>query len=371
MFLFALCQVGAEKVLKNEVRQLYPEFRFAFSRPGFMTFKIPDDFCEPDERLELVADFAEQSVFARTASLSLGQIKSSDPEEIVRETWALADRNHYFVNRIHAYGRDADIPGNHDFEPGQTPEQLDLHRRLFETAGKPKFLGFGCNDPKHPALLGETVLDLVQVEPNQYFVGVHGALEYCSIQAYYPGGVMPLVMPDDAASRAWLKFEEGLRWSGLPIDRRSRCLDIGSAPGGSSQILLARGAEVIGVDPGEMAPAVLANPKFKHIRSRISQTRRSLYRKIQWIFADMNVAPNYTLDVLEELVKRPEIKIRGMLFTLKLFEWKLADELSKNERRIQNWGFEEIRMKQLAFNRQEVMVAALRTLPSGVSPNGN
>lgn len=361
MFLFAPCQAGAEKVLKMEIGRLYPEFRFAFSRPGFLTFKIPDDFCQPEERLDLIADITEQSIFARTASLSLGRIESSEPAEIVNEAWRVAEENRFFINRIHVFRRDPDIPGHRGFEPGLTMELIKLHRMLFEAAPKPKFLGIGNIDPDHPALLGETVLDLVQVEENQYFVGVHGVLDSCSIQAYYPGGVMPIRLPKDAVSRAWLKFEDGLRWAGLPIDKHSCCIDIGAAPGGGSQVLLARGAEVLGVDPGEMDPTVLKNPKFRHIRGRLNQTKRSIYRNARWLIADMNVAPSYTLNVLEDLVGRNDMKIRGMLFTLKLFQWDLVKTLPHCTERIRRWGFNEVRIKQLAFNRQEVMISAQKT----------
>lgn len=361
MFLFAPCQVGAEKVLKTEVGRLYPDFRFAFSRPGFLTFKIPDGFCQPEERLELIADLSEQSIFARTASLSLGRIEVSEPTEIVKEAWRIIEENRFFINRIHVFRRDPDVPGSQGFEPGSTPELLELHRMLFESAPNPKFLGFGNISPDHPALLGETILDLVQVDENRYFLGVHGVFDGCSIQAYYPGGVLPIRLPENAVSRAWLKFEEGLRWSGLPIDKHSRCLDIGAAPGGGSQALLARGTEVFGVDPGEMDPIVLKNPKFKHIRGRLNQTKRSLYKEARWLIADMNVAPNYTLDVLEDLVGRNDMKIRGMLFTLKLLHWDLVKTLPRCTERIRRWGFDDVRVKQLAFNRQEVMVSAQKT----------
>ena len=38
-FLFTVCQVGAEAALKQEVAREHPELKFAFSRPGFITFK--------------------------------------------------------------------------------------------------------------------------------------------------------------------------------------------------------------------------------------------------------------------------------------------------------------------------------------------
>ncbi len=177
---------------------------------------------------------------------------------------------------------------------------------------------------------------------------------------------MPLELPPDAVSRAWLKMEEALRWSELPIPaggnalHPARCAEIGSAPGGATQSLLARGCEVLGIDPAEMHPAVLANPRFTHIRRRSVQVRRRDFRKVRWLMADMNVAPGYTLDAVESIVTHPEVNVRGMLLTLKLFEWRLADELPAWIDRVRSWGFNVVRARQLQHNRQEVCVAALQ-----------
>ena len=84
---------------------------------------------------------------------------------------------------------------------------------------------------------------------------------------------MPLALPPDAVSRAWLKMEEAIALVATADTAwRTRCAEIGSAPGGASQALLARGMEVIGIDPAEMAPAVLSTPRF-HARSPPGSTQ--------------------------------------------------------------------------------------------------
>ncbi|MDR3196406.1 MAG: SAM-dependent methyltransferase [Planctomycetaceae bacterium] len=370
MFLFTSCQVGAETIFKTEIRRLFPEFRLSFSRPGFLTFKIPDHLT-----LDNISDFANRSVFARTAALSLGKInpektnaETTDTEKTNIETtetltslagkiWAIAETNRIFVNRVHVFRRDPLPPGEKGFEPGLAPELQMLHKTLIEHSPKPKFLGIRHTDPNYPAQLNETVLNVVEIDPGCYFIGVHSVSKGLPIQSCYSGGVLPITIPDNAVSRAWLKFEEGLRWSGFPVTKGDYCLDIGAAPGGGSQVLLSRGAKVLGVDPAEIDPTILNHPDFTHIRSRINQTKRSLYRNIRWIIADINVAPNYTLDVLEELATRKDIPLCGMLFTLKLFHWSLAEHLPTYIDRLQHWGFKDIRVKQLVFNRQELMVA--------------
>jgi 23S rRNA (cytidine2498-2'-O)-methyltransferase len=143
------------------------------------------------------------------------------------------------------------------------------------------------------------------------------------------------------------------------------CAEIGAAPGGASQALLGRGLHVLGIDPAEIAPTVLAHPNFTHLRRRANQVRRKELGRVEWLTADMNVAPNYTLSVVEDLVSHPAIHVRGMLLTLKLFEWKLADELPDYLERIRGWGFSDVRARQLQHNRQEVTVAALREEEKG------
>ncbi|MDR1963657.1 MAG: hypothetical protein LBQ50_07755 [Planctomycetaceae bacterium] len=367
MFLFSTCQVGAETVFKKEVLRLFPSFRLSFSRPGFLTFKAPEQ--TPEQTMDAVFQFVNRSVFARTAALSIGKVqqeKSESTEDftaIADKIWEIAEQNRVFVNRIHVFRRDLLPPGVNGFEPtGQTPELQILYNILVERSPKPKFLGTNHHNSQQQALPEETVMSVVEVDPGNYFVGIHTISAESPIQSYYPGGILPLEIPDNAVSRAWLKFEEGIRWAGFPIVEGDCCLDIGASPGGGSQVLLARGATVLGVDPAAIDPVVLNHPQFTHLQNRISQTKRMLYRNVRWLIADMNVAPNYTLEVLEELANRKEIPLCGMLFTLKLFQWQLADHLPSYAERLRCWGFNDVRIKQLAFNRQEVMVAASRQL---------
>jgi 23S rRNA (cytidine2498-2'-O)-methyltransferase len=105
---------------------------------------------------------------------------------------------------------------------------------------------------------------------------------------------------------------------------------------------------------------VLAHPRFHHIRRRAQQVRRREFRKFRWLTADMNVAPNYTLDVVESIVTHDEVRIRGMLLTLKLFRWEMADRLSECVDRVRSWGYELVRARQLQHNHQEVCLAVLR-----------
>src|SRR5688572_19839596 len=63
-FAFATCLPGMEPALKREVARTRPELRFAYSRPGLVTFKA--------ESGEVTADDAPGSVFARVWGRSIG-----------------------------------------------------------------------------------------------------------------------------------------------------------------------------------------------------------------------------------------------------------------------------------------------------------
>ncbi|MDR0327754.1 MAG: hypothetical protein LBI05_05610 [Planctomycetaceae bacterium] len=350
MFAFTTCQIGAESALKREFARLVPHVRAAFARPGFVSFKT---------EVPLPNDLANRSVFARTFADSLGKIETDSQEQLVREVWKIVSEHHLFVNRVHVFRCDWESAEEHDSETPLSPELVDLHRNIVSQSPTAKFLGADAGNISHPAKTGETILDVVMIDPNRYFVGTHTITERSPIHTRYSGGLLPITPPTDAVSRAYLKFNEGFLWSGFVPGKEATWLDIGASPGGCSQFLLQRGFRVLGVDPGEMHPVVLNHPRFTHIRARIRDTKRSLFSDVQWITADMNVAPNYTLEVLEEIVGKAS-SVRGILFTLKLIRWNLADSLPMFVDRIRTWGFPDIRIKQLVFNRQEVMVAMQR-----------
>jgi 23S rRNA (cytidine2498-2'-O)-methyltransferase len=347
-FLFVTCQVGAEKAVKGELARRWPAFRLAFSRPGFLTFKLPADHTLAD-------DFDLESAFARAYGFSLGEARGENQEELAAEVWNLCKGR--TIQRIHVWEKDRSEPGVHRFEPSITLAAIDTHRLLFQHCPRAQNLAKNAGDAAAAGRAGELTLDCVVISPDRLWVGFHRAK---LVPSQYPGGMMSLELPADAVSRAWLKMEEGLRWSQLPIARGAPVAEIGSAPGGASQALLARGLVVTGIDPAEMASAVLNHPRFTHIRRRSMEVRRRDFQKIRWLTADMNVAPEYTLDAVEAIVTHPRVSVRGLLLTLKLPQWELAASLPEYLARIRSWGYNVVRARQLQYDRREVCVAALQ-----------
>lgn len=339
-FIFVTCQIGAETALKHETALRWPELRFAYSRPGFLTFKLPPEVSD---------DFAFEAVFARSWGFSLGKAEGASPEERARDVWQLAGERKF--DRLHVWPRDRMAAGEHGYQPGTSDESTAARAAIMAAAPATAL----ADD--EPTKRDDAVLDVIVIDEKLWWVGWHRASTFAG---RYPGGLVELKLPEDAVSRAYLKMEEALRWSRLPVKRDEVVAEIGCAPGGSCQSLLRRGLYVLGVDPAMVAPEVLDHPRFVQIRKRASAVRRREFRKVRWLTADMNVAPEYTLDAVEAIVTHEQVPIRGMLITLKLVEWQLADELPKWLQRIRSWGFTDVRARQLMYNRQEVCVMALR-----------
>ena len=365
LFLFVTCQVGAEAALKGELARGPSPLRLAFSRPGFLTFKLPPEHPFDQQR-------GLRSVFARAYGLSMGRVQSDGPAAMAAMVWEQLGSRRF--DRLHVWQRDTASPG-HGFHPSITDSAREAEAALLAAA--PVLSASTSEEPDAsepagaiavgPARRGELVLDVIVVEPDLWWIGSHRARGTASL---WPGGLPPLELPAEAVSRAYLKMEEALLWSRLPLEAGQRIAEIGSAPGGSSQALLKRGLLVTGIDPAAMHADVLANPNFQHLRKRGAEVRRREFRKIRWLTADLNVAPQYTLDTVESIATHPEVKIRGLLLTLKLLEWSLADEIPAYLERIRSWGFAEVRARQLAHNRQEICVSALRQRRKAVRKPG-
>ncbi|MBC8356104.1 MAG: SAM-dependent methyltransferase [Planctomycetes bacterium] len=345
-FLFTVCQHGAEDALKAELATTWPDWRLSYSRPGFVTWKLPDGH-------KMTPEFDIRSVFARTHGFSLGKVSGDIASALVEGVWPLAES--LPVDHIHVWQRDTAIPGDGDFQPGRTALGDEIAALIRDA--RPESVGKRQLPVNRTARSGEAVLDCTLVEPNEWWIGWHRA---ATLPTRWPGGVPLIETESEMISRAYLKISEALRWSQLPMTKGDLCAEIGSAPGGSSQCLLERGMYVLGVDPAEMDEQILANPNFAHIRARASDMKRSEFSNVRWLFADSSVAPAHTLDSVEAIVASDETNVRGLVLTLKLSDWKLATHIPEYLDRVRSWGYKYVRVRQLAFNRQEICVCALK-----------
>lgn len=334
------CANGAE----NQVKQSISEsgWRLAFSRPGFVTAKHDDNVDLPS------------GTFIRTASFSVGHLKDADGENQIRSLTELLESKFpkgLQFDEVHVWPRDRVPIGKFGFEPGVDEVAKLVADRVFESLSG---TWVRSDAPNRIAQPGARVLDLILVDPADWFVGWHTATKWHS---RWPGGVQPIEPQYEPVSRAYFKAAESIAWSGFDLKPGDVAAEIGSAPGGACGRLLELGLKVIGIDPAEMDDRIANHPRFKHLRARADDLPRREYRGVDWLLADSNVSPEKTLTMIEKIVKHRECSISGMLITLKLSDYRSADAIPKWRQQIDSWNPESVEVRQLARNRCEVCFA--------------
>ena len=74
----------------------------------------------------------------------------------------------------------------------------------------------------------------------------------------------------------------------------------------------------------------------------------------------MSVTPTYTLDAIEEIVSHDRVSVTGVIMTMKLTDWKLVNDVPALMKRAGALGFKFVRSRQLAFNRREFCMVAVK-----------
>jgi 23S rRNA (cytidine2498-2'-O)-methyltransferase len=315
-FAFATCLPGLEPAVKLDVARVRPELRFAYSRPGLLTFKSPTTIT-PDDR--------PGSVFARVWGQSIGAAR--DPADAVHQ---LAQAG---ATRVHVFARDEETPV--DLAP--------WHDAL-------------AAFPTGPAHDGELVADVIVADGEPAWLGLH---RQDARHVPHPGGTIPVEVPADAPSRAYAKILEAIAWCELPIAAGQVALEIGAAPGGAVMALATRGLEVWGVDTGDLAPQVRALPGVHHLPIKVGALRwEDLPPRIDWLLVDVNLAPQVALHEIARLMPRLKPTLRGAVITLKLNDWAFVKQLGSLADRIAGFGFHDVRMRHLPSNRREVCCVA-------------
>ena len=315
-FAFATCLPGLEPALKLDVARVRPGLRFAYSRPGLVTFKSAES---------IGVDDGPGSVFARVWGRSIGPAR--DPDDAAHQLALVG------ATRVHVFARDPDVGA--DLTPwtaalGSLPSGLatvgDVVANVIVAADEPAWLGMHRHDEHHLAA---------------------------------PGGFIAIDVPADAPSRAYAKIEEAIAWRALDVKRGDVALEIGAAPGGAVMALAKRGVEVWGVDTGELAPNVMQMAGVHHLPIKVGALRwEQLPARVDWLLVDVNLAPQVALHEVARLMPRLKPTLKGAVFTLKLNDWSFVPELPLLAERIEGFGFADVRMRHLPSNRREICCVA-------------
>lgn len=298
-YFFALVNPEVEHLFKYEMKFKYPDFKLAYSRAGFFTFKA-----------DSVKNF--NPLMARLAGRCLGKVPL---ENLKSPFWA--------------WSRDS--------------RNFPLEEELLSISTSTWYK------------MGETVRLVMKTGVNEYWLGEYELLDH-HLQT---PGEETFLSNIDCPSRAYFKIAEATEAFCLPFSEGVRVLELGSAPGGASQFLLEQGCEVIGVDPAVMDSRILAHPKFKHMKKPFESLGPQFFREpVDWIVSDINLPP--TVVVKEVMRLLTFLKPHGLLLTLKINQDKHLHNLNKTTHEIEKAGF-ETSIKYLPSHRKEVVLRAERS----------
>ncbi len=385
VFCLSPAKWAAQQAVKGEDGPPLAGLPVRLFAPGFLTFKLPDD-------CQLPPDFKLRAVFARAYGFSLGPVTGDDADVLARGVWTMFAQRPW--HRIHVWERDAASPGEHDFEPGLTAAAAAAYEALARNCpetGKLALKGgdvckgdspiFAANSltpratPDRAAKIGREIWDSPRWRlaaagaAGPIGVGLHRAGSGAMVGGLSSGQVGPLAMArrTDAAGLAPRCGQPGVVEDG----RGPAMGAVAHPPRGP----LGRNRQCAGrIEPGPFAAWLLCDrhrsgrhgprgpgpSRFYAYSPPRAAVRRRDFRKIRWLAADMNVAPEYTLDAVQSIVTHAEVNIRGLLLTLKLPQWKFAENVPAYLDRIRRWGYNQVCARQLQHNRREFCVAALQ-----------
>lgn len=295
-FYYFLCNPGSEKFLKEEIRLIYPELAFAYSTEGFLTFK-------ETRRLGKTL----RPVFCR----HFGKFLKRGSLEEIRSQW---------VGKALFYSITGEIYESYPFQNG------------------------------------DWVKEIIKVSETQYYLGEFRA---GILTAPTPGGFSTATLPEEAPSRAYLKVIDGLNYMNVQIPKNDYALEIGSSPGGATYAMLEMGLRVEGIDPGMMDPVCSKNPNFFHHRQSIQDFHvSSLKDHVQWLFVDMNLAPEASLREIEKVVDAVRPSLKGAFITLKMTKFELVSRVPMYLNIMSKMELKVVMATQLPSHKQEFLIYA-------------
>lgn len=356
-FYYLVCQFGAEKTAKAEVLETYPELKFAFSRPGFVTFK------EPELSAPLRA-WNRDWIFVRVWGLSRGQATTADAALGLEQEFILPDAQ---SKSVECFDRDTWVPGDE-------PDGWRLGSRCQEAVERWELRSATPVVDRNRA--SSARFQWIWMDPDRLFLGevpVPGTKLPPQGRHLAPGNLCPIELDSRAPSRAYLKLAEAFVRFGadeLKNLKGKTALEIGCSPGGATFWMLSHGMQVLGVDPKRSNDVVDRHPLYRHILKLAKTVQESDLQGFnpEWIVMDMNLKPLEALDELAHVLKllkkvhAQKMNLKKGFLTIKLNDWKLAVETPGYLKRLESLGFHvrsnESGVFQLASNRQEFGVVA-------------
>ena len=147
-------------------------------------------------------------------------------------------------------------------------------------------------------------------------------------------------------SRAYLKLWEVFTVLKIKPDRGSRCLDLGSCPGGWTWVLQQVGAKVLSVDKAPLAPNIAKLPNIEYLKRDAFKLKPEDIGPVDWLFSDIICYPADLLELVNSW--RASGMCKNFVCTIK-FQGKTDWETVAKFKNIPN-----SRIVHLVHNKHEV-----------------
>lgn len=299
-FVYFITVAGNEDLLKEEINLYYPNLKFAYSRPGFCTFKN-----ETSEKNY------SKVVYALTFGTTLKKINLAAVEEYYKELSKEYDASFNF----------------YQIEKVQNTEQW-----------YPKLESKADN---------KIQIDFIRTNTDEVFVGIRELDIFNSpFKREYETETLNLV------SRAYYKAHDAFKL--FDVARGQKVLELGSVPGGISQFLLEDEHRVTAIDPGKMHESIMAHPKFKFLNLSVQDYKPYPSERFDIVVSDMNLNPKIVLAQISRIVKT--IKgVKEVYITIKTSTPQMVKLFSEYEKLMRTMGCKKIHFLQLPKHRREFL----------------
>lgn len=191
---------------------------------------------------------------------------------------------------------------------------------------------------------------LAQVCLVEHDLALVGAMPARDAISLHPGGRARMRVSARAPSRAAMKLEEAIDWLGLGPASGETCVDLGAAPGGWTYVVMERGAKVLAIDPGAMAPELIDRKGLTHLRG--SAFDYEPHDAVDWLLCDMVWRPLEVAALLARWGRRRHA--RFLIANIKLPMRGKVDFLGRVRKILADGGWLDVRMRQLYHDREEI-----------------
>lgn len=228
--------------------------------------------------------------------------------------------------------------GDHQFSSRDVQREIGLHLEQ-QTPG-----AFAFEDPAYiiPVEIYQDIAYLGCLPRDRVLVKT-----ITKMRKYAPGK-RPL-------NRAEAKLREALKAFEVAVDSTTRALDLGAAPGGWTKVLAAHGAQVVAVDPADLAPEVAALPNVTHFPGRAEEyLATSPAEQFDLITNDMNCDPAGSAELVRALL--PLLRAGGVVIMTVKFVTRNRKKHVREVSDALGRHFESLQERHLPHNARETTV---------------